>query len=96
MGQRGADISRGIRAACIVMRYHTGMKFPSIANELGLEETTVKGICRRARIATGSSNLLDLLEYHASSVRKPASPGWPSKAQAGSTVADGKEVPPTS
>jgi hypothetical protein len=92
----GVDISLGLRSACIVMRYHTRMTTASIAKELRLKETTVRGICFRAERATGSSNLLDLLEYHASFVRKPRSPGWPSKAKAGSTAADKKEAPPTS
>jgi hypothetical protein len=92
----GVDISLGLRSACIVMRYHTRMTTRSIADELGLKKTTVQGICFRARRDTGSTNLMDLLEYHASFVRKPGSPRWPSKAKAGSTAADKKEVPPTS
>jgi predicted transcriptional regulator len=92
----GVDISRGLRSACIVMRYHTRMTIPSIANELRLKEATVKDICYRAEKATGSNNLLKLLEYHAGAVRKPAGgPRQLSKARTGSIAAD-KEVPPTS
>jgi hypothetical protein len=92
----GVDISLGLRSACIVMRYHTRMTIPSIANELRLKEATVKGICYRAEKSTGSTNLLKLLEYHAEAVRKPAGSGRSKKAQTGSTAADKKEVPPTS
>lgn len=60
---KGPQLTTEIRTACIVLRYSVGKQHAEIAEELNLKPATVRATCTRIQKATGSTNLLDLLQH---------------------------------
>jgi DNA-binding NarL/FixJ family response regulator len=80
----GAHVFVELRSACIVPRYGEGYKHAVIAEKLNLKPNTVRKTCTRIEKATGSTNLLDLLQHCSTCFRS----GRPSKIESGSPEAD--------
>jgi hypothetical protein len=79
-----AQLSVEIRTAIIVMRYYRKKKHKEIAEELNLKPGTVRMTCQRIAKATGSTNLLDLLQHCGHGIHS----GRPLKVKPGSEEAN--------
>lgn len=81
---KGPQLTTEMRTACIVLRYSVGRQHAAIAEELNLKPATVRATCTRIQKATGSTNLLELLQHCGTCQRS----GRPLKVKPGSPEAN--------